>query len=282
MKYSLILATLNRAKELKECLTSLENQKYKDFEVIIVDQSKNDDSKNVVSYFESLDIKYFKVSFTGLSLARNYGLKYSQGEYFCLLDDDAIYRDDYLMNAVLYLGNCPKTVLSGKILSNEDFKTPFVNYDGMEDGKTINVSKVLNCCPSAALIIPASVRVECGDFDERLGVGNEFASGEETDYILRVIDNGFMIKHCRKLVVYHPIKPLDYSNFTGVFQHAMGKGALYYIDTHNRHSYRLLKFALKNTLGMLIKMLNGDKNKRKYYKARFLGFIEGYRKFDRC
>ena len=281
MRYSLILATLNRPKELKECLMSLEKQKYKNFEVIIIDQSKTDDTEKAVYAFATLDIKYFRVDFTGLSIARNYGLKYAQGEYFCLLDDDAVYREDYLSNAESYLEDSQKQILSGRILSNEDFRTPFVKYEGMEDREKLDVTSVLNYCPSAALVIPANVITECGYFDERLGVGNEFASGEETDYILRAFDSGYVVKHCKQLVAYHPIKPVNYSNLKGVYQHAMGKGALYYIDTHVRRNQRLLIFALKNTFGMMVKMLTGNKNKRKYYRARLLGFVKGYRTFPR-
>lgn len=46
MKFSLILATLDRSKEIKECLNSLTVQEEQDFEIIVIDQSDNDKTKN--------------------------------------------------------------------------------------------------------------------------------------------------------------------------------------------------------------------------------------------
>ena len=77
MKFSLILATLDRSKEIKECLNSLTVQEEQDFEIIVIDQSDNDKTKTIVERFNTLNIKYYAVDFKGLSKARNYGLQYA-------------------------------------------------------------------------------------------------------------------------------------------------------------------------------------------------------------
>ena len=48
---SVIIPTYNREKSLKRCLRSLENQTFKDFEVIICDDGSSDNTKKVVNYY---------------------------------------------------------------------------------------------------------------------------------------------------------------------------------------------------------------------------------------
>lgn len=273
MKFSLILATLNRHKEVKECLTSLEQQEYKDFEVLVIDQSDDTLTKEVVSEFNDISIQYFKVDFKGLSRARNFGLQYARGEYCCLLDDDATYSKQYLAEAnrlIVINGGC---VLSGKILSMANHNTPFVRYKEKKDGCELNATDIMAFCPSAALIFPAKSIIECGFFDERLGVGNKYASGEETDFLLRLYDKGYKIIFCNSMIAYHPIKPV--CSLEPLYNHYLGKGALFKIDLLQRKKIRLISLFAKNTLGMLIKAYILDRKSKDIYLTRLKGFIDG-------
>ena len=273
MLFSIILATLNRSKEIEACLQSLENQIEKDFEVIIVDQSEDDKTKHISEKFDNINIKYYNVPFRGLSKARNYGIKRTKGNYICLIDDDAVYSENYLLeakNAILKHG---EVVVSGKILSLEDRTTPFVKYDSKVHDKPLNVNSIMKFCPSAALVIPTNAVSKIGNFDERLGVGNEYASGEETDYLLRIYDCGYKIYFCENMIAYHPIKPV--TSLIPVYKHYMGKGALFKIDFFGRKKCRLLDLALKNTIGMLLKAYILDRENKMLYKTRLRGFLSG-------
>ena len=277
MQFSLLLATLNRSKEIKECLLSLCQQEYKEFEVIIIDQSEDNLTKNIVEDFKNLNIKYFKVDFKGLSKARNFGIKYANGEYCCLLDDDAIYKKDYLKVANEYI--LSDVILSGEILSIDDLKTPFVDYNKIRSSKYLRIREVLDCCPSAALIFPMSIIKKGILFNERIGVGNEFAACEETDFILNAIDLGYKVIHISNLVTYHPIKRADLSNLIAIKRHSMGKGALLKIDIKVRKKNRLFVFAMKNTIGMIIKAILIDRKNKNYHYARCTGFVQGYKEY---
>ena len=48
MKFSFIIGTINRTRELKYCIESLLTQSYREFEIIIVDQSENDLTEKLV------------------------------------------------------------------------------------------------------------------------------------------------------------------------------------------------------------------------------------------
>lgn len=278
MRFSLILATLNRSKEIKDCLISLENQTFKDLEVVVIDQSADELTKKAVSEFSNLNIKYFKVDFKGLSKARNYGIRYAEGEFCCLLDDDAVYSEQYLEEANKMLATQFNAVLSGVILSIEDHKTPFVKYKDTGNGKMLNVSGILNICPSAALIFPKVAFNMCGGFNERLGVGNNYAAGEETDFLLRLHDAGYLIYFCENMIVFHPIKSV--TTMQPVYKHYLGKGALFKIDFFRRKRLRLLSLFLKNTVGMWLKAYLLDKKNKELYLTREKGFVEGLKSFE--
>lgn len=273
MLFSIILATLNRSKEIEACLQSLENQIERDFEIIIVDQSEDDKTKRIAEKFGDLNIEYYNVPFRGLSKARNYGIKRTKGNYICLIDDDAVYSENYLLEAKKAIHKHGEIVVSGKILSLEDRTTPFVKYDSKVNDKALKVKSIIKFCPSAALVIPTNTVSKIGDFNERLGVGNDYASGEETDYLLRIYDCGCRIYFCENMIAYHPIKPV--TSLIPVYKHFMGKGALFKIDFLGRKKCRLLDLALKNTIGMLLKAYALDRENKMLYKTRLRGFLYG-------
>ena len=277
MLFSIILATLNRSVEIKTCLQSLERQIEKDFEVIIVDQSEDDKTKDIVNKFKNLNIKYYNVPFTGLSRARNYGIRQASGDYLCLADDDAVYSENYLLEAKVALNKYGKVIVSGKILNIVDRTTPFVEYNSKMNGRSLHARNIVKFCPSAALIIPREATLKIGGFNESLGVGNEYASGEETDYLLRLYDVGYKVYFYKDMIAYHPIKPV--SSLDSIYKHYMGQGALFKIDFYKRRKMRLLSVALKNTIGMLFKAYLLDQTNKDLYLTRNYGFIKGVQEF---
>ncbi len=97
MMFSIIIPLYNKEKFLFETLSSVELQTYKDFEVIIVDDSSTDNSFNIAKTFEK--DKRFKVYTKlngGVSDARNFGIEKAVGQYICFLDADDIWDSSYL------------------------------------------------------------------------------------------------------------------------------------------------------------------------------------------
>ena len=88
----------NASKYLKEALESLRNQKYKNFEAIVVDDGSTDNSVDIVEQFIRIDkrFKLFKQKNQHAGVARNTGLRYATGEYVIFLDADDIFHSDML------------------------------------------------------------------------------------------------------------------------------------------------------------------------------------------
>jgi glycosyltransferase involved in cell wall biosynthesis len=96
--FSIILPTYNRAHFLPKAIESVLAQTYEDWELIIVDDGSTDNTKEVITKYEDLRIRYFFQENQERSAARNNGIEQAQGEYVCFLDSDDYYLTEKLTN----------------------------------------------------------------------------------------------------------------------------------------------------------------------------------------
>ena len=97
---SLILPSYNKANILLKSIRSIQNQSFKNIEIIIVDDCSNDDSKKVFEYLLETDprIRIFShLKNMGVWRSRLDGILYSKGKYILLFDTGDIYEDNYVL-----------------------------------------------------------------------------------------------------------------------------------------------------------------------------------------
>lgn len=87
---SVIVPVYNAEKTLERCLNSILQQVYKEIEVICVDDGSKDNSLSTLKRFEQFDkrIKVIAKVNEGVSVARNVGIKASNGQYILFVDSD--------------------------------------------------------------------------------------------------------------------------------------------------------------------------------------------------
>lgn len=102
---SLIICTKNRDEMITDVLNSAVNQSFDNYEVLIIDQSTNDKTNNILKNYPQF--KYIKSATTGLSNSRNEGIKYSKGEILVFVDDDVVFEKDYLEKIFECFNNSP-------------------------------------------------------------------------------------------------------------------------------------------------------------------------------
>ena len=94
-KLSIIIPVYNVEKYIEHCLNSIKLQTMKDFEIIIINDGATDNSEKIIKEYQKnnpdLIIKYLKKENGGLASARNYGVKFAEGDYISFIDPD-----DYL------------------------------------------------------------------------------------------------------------------------------------------------------------------------------------------
>ena len=98
VKVSIGVPIYNVGRYLRECLNSIMNQTFKDFEVIMVDDGSTDDSFMICQEYVARDnrFKLFHQENKGLAGARNTCLKHMKGEYITWIDSDDWVEPDYL------------------------------------------------------------------------------------------------------------------------------------------------------------------------------------------
>lgn len=95
---SVVVPVYNVEKYLDRCITSILNQTYPDFELILIDDGSGDSSGSICDAWAKADarIRVFHKENGGLSDARNYGIDYAKGEYITFVDSDDYIDRDYL------------------------------------------------------------------------------------------------------------------------------------------------------------------------------------------
>ena len=97
---SVIIPIYNTGKYLKQCMDSIINQSLKGIEIICVNDGSTDNSLDILKEYSN--IKIINQKNQGLSIARNTGLKYANGEYIYFCDSDDFLQLDALENLYLF------------------------------------------------------------------------------------------------------------------------------------------------------------------------------------
>lgn len=95
---SVIIPCYNAADTIVRTLESVEEQTFKDYEVVLIDDGSLDNTKNIVTNYikEKDNYVFLKQENKGVSTARNYGLNNAKGKYIAFLDADDVYHPLFL------------------------------------------------------------------------------------------------------------------------------------------------------------------------------------------
>ena len=95
---SIVIPIYNAEKYLEECLNSIKNQTYQNFEVIMVNDGSKDHSETICKRFLEDDsrFRYFDKENGGVSSARNVGLDNVEGDYITFIDADDWVDENHL------------------------------------------------------------------------------------------------------------------------------------------------------------------------------------------
>ncbi len=113
---SIIVPVYNAEKYLSDCITSILNQTYKDFQLILVNDGSIDKSLDICKTYRDSDhrILVAEQQNSGVSAARNYGLSIAKGEYIFFVDADDKLENTALEDLInVALNNASDIVIGG-------------------------------------------------------------------------------------------------------------------------------------------------------------------------
>ena len=113
-RVSVVVASYNGGRTLDECLQSLVNLTYPDYEVVVIDDGSADNTPEIVAQH---DVRCIRTENGGLSCARNLGIEASTGEIVAFIDSDAYADPDWLFYIVTALREQDAAAVGGPNLA---------------------------------------------------------------------------------------------------------------------------------------------------------------------
>lgn len=97
LRVSVIIPVYNEEKVISDCLKSLQDQTYKDLEVIVVDDGSTDKTRNIIKKYP---VKLFQQNHLGAGRARNLGAMHAKGEILVFVDADMVFDPNFIKNLI--------------------------------------------------------------------------------------------------------------------------------------------------------------------------------------
>ncbi len=217
MFFSILVPTMGtRESELRRLFESLNEQLFRDFEVVVVTQLHHEFVESLAQQWSSsFKVKHVKLEKAGLSYARNQGLAVCEGEWVVLSDDDAWYPKT-AFEQIHSLCVDRKDIVLTQIYDPVSMKL----YKDYRSESTSKLRKFFMMSRSSIEIAYNRKNISV-TFDENFGLGAKYPCGEEVDFLLRAWKRGNAM-YAPIITVYHQKKSGAPSE---IQQYA--KGALY-------------------------------------------------------
>ncbi len=231
---SIIVCTVNRSTQLKQCLAHLVNSEYPvgAAEIIVVDNNSSDNTKDVVAGFGNssfCEIKYVFEGRQGHSRARNRGLAEARFPLVAFTDDDCYVARDWMMSILREFSGDPSLhILGGRVelaqIGDQPVGIrPFTDRIQVSSFRELH-SRMIGC----NFACTRKVFEEIGGFDTHLGKGSLCGCAEDTDFFYRALKKGFKVLYSPEMTVSHAHgRSTSDSSQSVRDDYARGRGAFY-------------------------------------------------------
>ena len=277
-RFSLVVATLGRAGEMEPLLNSLVLQAGVDFEVIIVDQNKDDRLEPLIkAYGDRLDIKHLRTPLPGVCRARNLGAGQATGDWLMFPDDDCWYPQDFFSTLGRIMEGVTADFYCGRAtdLDGRNIMGTFADAPARVTRANIWVTLI-----EWLVVIRRSSFAAAGGFDEGIGPGSGTIWGayEIQDLILKCLARGAEGHYSPELIGHHPEDRNDQTtpeNIAKMYRYSAGLG--YVMRGHGFSMLAFLPRLLRPLAGMLVYRLSGRGGMARRSGQILRGRIDGWR-----
>ena len=209
---SVVICTAGRPEVFGAALRSVLAQDYGNFEILILDQSRDDATETIAQELALGDsrVRYLRLDQRGLSRAYNRGVAEARGELVAFTDDDCVAPPGWLRAVAEAFAREPETeLLDGQVLAPIDAREerrgegviPTLPISKLERLSKRHGFRVFGMGANFATHRGMWERV--GGFDEILGGGGPLQSAQDFDYAYRVYRCGGTILLDPSVIVHH-------------------------------------------------------------------------------
>jgi glycosyltransferase involved in cell wall biosynthesis len=244
------------------------NQTYSNWELIIVDDGSNDNSKNIIKEYIDKDsrISSIKKNNSGVSDTRNIGLKNAKGDYIVFLDADDIWHNDNLEKKITFLASSNfDTVYSYCQMIDEHSKPLDTILKGnhnikLEDFLSLKANYI--SAPSG-IVFKKDVLQKVGGFDVNL------SNNADQDILIQTLANGYKIGLIPEVLWKYRIHPENMSKKIALFE----KDSLYLFKKCKKQNLFYSFWFKQQCFSKLCLILSGSWWKNGNNKFRGLYFL---------
>ncbi len=193
---TVIIPTFNRERFVVKALDSVLQQSFRDYEIVVIDDGSTDDTRKVLEPYANR-IRYIYQDNSGVSSARNAGIKAARGEWVAFLDSDDEWTREYLASqaerirtiphAVAHITNLTQIARDGARVNhfaNHHFLDTFEGKQFLVYERPLSGILTHELWWLQALIIRKDVLLQAGLFDTHLSIA------EDLDVVARVALRG--------------------------------------------------------------------------------------------
>lgn len=202
------ICTRNRGAALATAVRSVLASRHPDFQLLIIDQSTDDESRRALEQFGAdARLRYVASSEVGVARARNMALREASTEVVVFTDDDCEVHENWL------------ATMQGVFAEHRDVVQAFCSVrpgphdptrefiPAYECSGTRIVRTLIDKCTArgmgAGMALRRDAALAAGGFDEQLGPGSTFPSNEEGDLAVRLIMRGHALCETDRTHVVH-------------------------------------------------------------------------------
>ena len=190
-----VIPTRNRPTDLRRCLESLASVAYPSWELLIVDQSDGDDSRQMAERYRDRlpPLTHYRMPECGLCRARNVGLRRAGTGIVAYIDDDCTVSTAWLTDVAAAFHRHPATTLIfGSVHATphqwRELFVPVVTFE--EERVVIGSFKHADWGMGASMYLWPARSPNRHRFDVHLGPGTRWPAADDRDYAYRVIRSG--------------------------------------------------------------------------------------------
>ena len=213
LSFSVVINTLNRAAHLRTALQALRYQRYRNFEVVVVNGPSTDDTEAVAGEFPG--VRLGRCPAANLSMSRNIGIAMAAGDVIAFMDDDAVPELDWLADMARAFADAKVGGAGGAIRDHTGvgFQARVIvcdrfgwaeGFDSIDAANPDGPGRPLRYySPTGANVAyRRSALLGIGGFDERI-----VYFLDETDVNLRLLEAGWAIRYRAGAEVHHKYAP---------------------------------------------------------------------------
>ncbi|MGB7808647.1 glycosyltransferase family 2 protein [Methanoregula sp.] len=206
---TIVIVTYKSENEIKDCINSLVLQSFKAYEIIIVDNSPDNDTVNIVKK----DFPFIKLiknkKNSGYGAGNNIGVKLARGEYIVILNPDTVVDRDWLKELLKPIITNERIITTSKILTKDGRMINtcgnIIHFTGLAFTRGYGMNP--DSYPTAEYVeefsgcsfaIKKSIYLKLGGFDD-----NIFLYHDDVDFSIRAQLNGFKILYVPHSIVFH-------------------------------------------------------------------------------